>query len=145
MPFALLFIGMILIITGFQNTYSAFGQQVQKDFSGSGSFVYWLAAIGIVGALGYIKDLQGFSRVFMLLIIVALFLEPGNNSLFANLKSGLSAGSTTPVNPVGTPLPASGGASSGGSGGGSSSGSTFGISNSTISTGASIVSAIGSF
>lgn len=143
MPFALLFIGMILIITGFQNTYSAFGQQVQKDFTGSGSFIYWLAAIGIVGALGYIKDLQGFSRVFMLLIVVALFLEPGNNSLFANLKSGLSAGSTTPVNPVGTPLPAenTGSASSGGS----SSGSTFGVSNSTISTGASIVSAIGSF
>lgn len=124
MPFALLLVGMLLIITGFQNTYQAFGSQVQKDFSGKDGFLYWIAAIGIVGGVGYVKPLEPISRAFLVLLIVVIFLSKGNAinkggaSIFSNFTSGLSEGASTEVNPIGAAL--SGGNGGGGGGGGRS-------------------------
>lgn len=124
MPFALLTIGMLLIITGFQDTYKQFGTQLEKDFSGPNSFIYFLVAIGAVGAIGYVKELESFSRAMLALIIVALFLGAVNKGGFLNnLTGGLQSGSNSPVDPIGTPLQGgNGGSSSSGSGGSSSSG-----------------------
>lgn len=145
MPFALLLIGLLMVVTGFQDTYVAFGQQIQKDFTGSGNFTYWLLAIFLVGALGYVQGLENFSRAFMVLIIVAIFLNKGNSSFFSNFSSALSSGTTSSVDAVGQPLAGSGAAS-----GGSSASSSTGLLGSVISKGAtslitSAVSAIGSF
>lgn len=118
MPFALLTIGMILIITGFQNTYAEFGKLVAGDFTGKGNFLYWILAIGVVGAIGYNKTAQPFSRAFIVLLLVVLFLTKGNG-FFGRLNSDIQSGSNT------TPLPAGGiqtsvtGASTGSAGGGS--------------------------
>ena len=124
MPFALTFVGLILIITGFQNTYKAFGTQVQGDFSGKGSFLYWLLAIIIVGSIGYIKELQSASRIFMVLIIVAIMVQKNSGvaqgiNFFSGLTSGLASGSNSNTDSVGAPLA---GSSGGGGGGGSSGG-----------------------
>lgn len=125
MPFALTFVGMLLIITGFQNTYQQFGQQVQSDFTGQNNFLYWFAAIIIVGALGYIKSLETFSRAFLTLIILALIVQAykQNPNVFSDIGSGISSGSSTQVNPIGAPLPGAaasgGGTASGGNGIGS--------------------------
>lgn len=72
MPFALIALGMILIITGIQNTYAQFGTMVQNDFQAG--FLKWAAAILIIGALGYVQELETLSHVFLALIIVAIFL-----------------------------------------------------------------------
>lgn len=123
MPFALTFVGLILIITGFQNTYREFGKTVQGDFSGEGNFIYWMAAIAVIGGLGYIKGLESFSRAFMFLVLIALVIATykKNPNIFADLKSGIDTGSTTDVNPIGAPLQgASGGGGGGASGGGGS-------------------------
>lgn len=130
MPFALTFTGLILIITGFQNTYKEFGSKVQGDFSGPGNFLYWMIALLIVGSLGYVKDLQTFSRYFMALIIIGIILAEKTGTaqgitFFSNLVSGIGTGSTEKTNPIGAGL--SGGSSAGGSGG--SSGSGFDLSN----------------
>lgn len=116
MPFALLFVGMILIITGFQNTYKQFGTMVAGDFSGNQSFLYWLASIGVVGSVGYIKGAESFSRAFMALILIAMIVN--NKGLFANLQSAIVAGSTSETNPIGANLQgASGGGGNSGGGG----------------------------
>lgn len=116
MPFALLTIGMILVVTGFQNTYKQFGAQVAGDFSGQNNFFYWVVAIGIVGALGYNDTLKPFSRAFLVLIIVGIMLSNGKG-FFSRLNSDVQAGSNTAVLPIGGSQSSGGGGS--GDGGGS--------------------------
>lgn len=119
MPFALSFIGLILVITGFQNTYKEFGSQLQKDFSGQDSFIWWMVSIGVIGSLGYVKDLETFSRAFMVLMILVMIIanDKNGNNFFSKLTSGLQSGSTTAVNPIGASLPGGSGGSTGGGGG----------------------------
>lgn len=113
MPFALVLIGILLVVVGFQDTYKQLGTQVQKDFTGPGNFVYWIISIGVIGALGYVKELQTFSRITLGLIILVLFLS--NKGFFNQFNSAIQSGSTAPVNPVGTALPAAPAGSSSGS------------------------------
>ena len=139
MPFALTAVGLILIITGFQNTYKQFGATVAGDFSGPNNFLYWMVAVMIVGALGYIKGLETFSRTFMTLIVISLVIAmyKKNPNVFSDIQSGISTGSSTPIDPIGAPLAGSSGGGSGGSGGG------FSLSN--ITSDASLASDAASF
>ncbi len=101
MPFALVTIGLLLVITGFQNTYSQLGSQVVKDFSGQGNFTYWIIALFVVGAIGYNETLKPFSRAFMALIIIGIFLSRGKG-FFSQFNKAIDAGTST------SPLPAGG-------------------------------------
>lgn len=94
MPFALLIIGLLMIITGINNNYSQFASQLSQDFSGSKSFLVWVLALGAVGALGYIKDLRTFSHYFMALILISMILA--NKGVFAQFQTALAAGPKTP-------------------------------------------------
>jgi hypothetical protein len=51
-----------------------------------------MVSILVIGALGYIDSLKAFSRIFMALIVVALFLK-GNQgtSFFSNFQSALTS------------------------------------------------------
>lgn len=90
MPFALLIIGLILVITGAKDTHRAMGSQLAKDFTGQGNFFWWLAAIFLMGAVGKIPGMQNFSRALMGLVIVVLLIS--NKGIFANLTSALQGG-----------------------------------------------------
>lgn len=94
MPFALVLIGLVLIVTGAKNTHRAFGRTLVGDFTGPANFTYWLAAIGSIGALGYIEKIRPFSRAFMVLIIVAMFLA--NGGFFDRLQQALRTGPIAP-------------------------------------------------
>ena len=133
MPFALVAVGMLLIITGFQNTYSQFGSQVAKDFTGEGNFIYWVVAIGVVGLIGYNKNMETFSRTFIALILVVIFLS--NSGFAEKFTQALKEGTST------KPLPAGGIQASSGGGGGEGGGNFL----STVSQGASIISTIAGF
>lgn len=98
MPFALVVIGLLMIVSGGRNTYQQFGAQIKGDFTGDKNFTYWLASIGVVGAVGYIEPLRTFSRAFMVLIIVVMFLS--NGGFFEKFTAALAKGPTTPQ-PVG--------------------------------------------
>lgn len=87
MPFALIAIGLLLVITAYNNTQTVLSAQLQKDISGSTGFIYWIAAIVIVGAIGYIKPLEPVSRVFLALILVVLFLT--NQGVFSQFNAAL--------------------------------------------------------
>lgn len=119
MPFALVTIGLLFIVTGFQNTYKQFFTQVESDFSGPQSFIYWLIAFGFVGSLGYIPELKSFSRASMALILIAMFLAD-KGGVFAKFNLAVAQGSSTPVNSPGEALPAAGGSSGGSTGDGGS-------------------------
>lgn len=77
MPFAFFIIGITLIVAGVRNTASDLFTLVKGDFQGDNNYIRWVVAILILGSLGYIDQLKTFSRAFLFLIIVTLFLKNG--------------------------------------------------------------------
>lgn len=94
MGIAFTLVGLLLIITGAQNTYADFGNQVKADMTGQNNFTYWIAAILMVGVLGYIPALNKFSHWFLALILLSLFLS--HKGFFAKFQAALAAGPTAP-------------------------------------------------
>jgi len=80
MPFALLLVGLVLLISGVKNTQDTLFATVKGDFQGQDNFIYWFVAIIIIGAIGYIPKLKPISTAFLALVIVVLFLKKGNAS-----------------------------------------------------------------
>lgn len=95
MPFALVTLGLIMIVVGAKDTQTALGQQLLKDFTGTGNFTYWVASIGAVGALGYVDSLRTFSRSLMFLILLVMIIS--NRGVFAKLTEALSNGPVSPA------------------------------------------------
>lgn len=114
MPYMLILVGLVLIITAIQNTYTALGQQLQKDFTGPQGFLVWILAIVAVGALGYVKGWEKFSRWFLALILIAIVLaqyKRGGN-LFGSFMAQIKNPWPSPTMP-GTVTPSSFGPSTG--------------------------------
>lgn len=81
MPFALLFVGALLIAAGVNGKSSDLFQLVKGDIESSNGrtgYLYWMVSILVIGALGYIEELKPFSRAFMALVVVVLILKEGN-------------------------------------------------------------------
>jgi hypothetical protein len=98
MPFALLIVGALLIITAIRGTYGDLGTQLSSDLVGSGSksFLVWIAAIAAVGALGYSTTLRTPSRLLLALIFLGILIS--NHGFFANLTSAVeNPPATAPV------------------------------------------------
>lgn len=94
MPFALVTIGLVLIVTGAKDTYQQLGHQLIGDFTGDNNFTWWVASIGAIGALGYIESLRPFSRAFLALILVGMVLR--NGGVFTKLQQALTQGPLHP-------------------------------------------------
>lgn len=88
------FIGLLLIVTGAQNTYADFGNTLKGDLTGQGNFTYWMAAILMIGVLGYIPSLNRFSHWFLALILLSLFLS--HKGFFSKFQAALASGPTAP-------------------------------------------------
>jgi di/tricarboxylate transporter len=98
MPFALVVIGVLLFVTAINNTWRQFGAQFYSDMFGpKGGFIYWVAALVVVGLLGYIPQFKKPSDAFMVLIIIGLLLH--NGGFFTALQQGLAAGPSGGTNP----------------------------------------------
>jgi hypothetical protein len=106
MPFALLLVGFVLLISGVKNTQDTLFSTVKGDFTGHDNFIYWFVAILIIGAVGYIPKLKPISTAFLALVIIVLFLKKGSptgvgGGLFAQLNSALGSTATaTATNPA---------------------------------------------
>lgn len=87
MPYAFLFIGLILAMVAYKNTQKELGAQLSKDLTGPNSFFTWIGAILIVGAIGYYAPARNVSRALLFLIIVVLLLS--NQGFFPRLIEAL--------------------------------------------------------
>lgn len=101
MPFALVIIGLLMIVTGSKNTYSQFAAQVKGDFTGPNNFTFWLASFGAVGAIGYSEKLRPLSRIFLVLLLVVMILA--NGGVFQKLTDALRQGPISPTPPDADP------------------------------------------
>lgn len=96
MPFALLIIGIVLLVAGIRNTQCILFAEVEGDFTGTNNFFYWFLAIMIIGALGYVPKLKPISTALLVLVIVVLFLHKGaNGGFFQQLTAGFSSDTST--------------------------------------------------
>jgi flagellar biosynthesis component FlhA len=89
MPLALLIIGAAIMVSVIRNTHNQLGKQLVADFTGSGNFLIWIAAISIVGMIGYIPSWEKPSRALLGLIILAMFLK--NGGVFDQFKSAITS------------------------------------------------------
>lgn len=123
MPFFLVTVGLLMIVTGVRGTQGAFAAQIKSDFVNSGTcnplkksfqgcgFLWWLAAIGAVGMVGYSERARPLSTAFMSLVIISMLLA--NKGFFTQFQAALQSGPVPPPagnDPCGN---ASGGASNG--------------------------------
>ena len=101
MPFALVIIGVVLLVAGIRNTQCILFAEVEGDFTGTDNFFYWFLAIMIIGALGYVPKLKPISTALLVLVIVVLFLHKGNpttssgGGFFSQLLNGFSSDTST--------------------------------------------------
>ena len=100
MPFVLILIGVVLSTVAVRNNQAAFFALVAGDFSNQGNFLYWIAALGAIGAVGYIPDLKKFSDLFLTLVLLVLFLQKGKG-FFTGLTQQLQSASSAPANSSG--------------------------------------------
>lgn len=87
MGWPLVIIGLILVIVGVRDETEAFNATLSEDIlgaSGNSNFLAFVIAIAVIGAIGGVKDLRGFSNAFMALIIIVLLLS--NRGFFAEFQ-----------------------------------------------------------
>lgn len=110
MPFALLIVGIVLVVAAVRNTQSQLYGLVKGDFTGPNNYLYWLVSILIIGAVGYVPTLKPISRMFLVLLIVVLFLSHGGvlQQLNAQLFSASPSVSNQPISLGGLPATFSG-------------------------------------
>lgn len=96
MAFALLIIGTVLLVASIRNAQNCLVNLVQADFVGANNFGYWVVALIVVGAIGYVDKLKKLSDGLLVLIFVALFLSKGTG-FFSKFTSALQT--TTTFNP----------------------------------------------
>lgn len=100
MAFALLIIGIVMVVSAVRGSQDLLVQTVKGEFQGQGNFIYWVAAILIIGAIGYSESLRPLSTGLLVLILLSLFLTRSKSGLFNQLTSAL--GSTAGGSPTNT-------------------------------------------
>jgi len=103
MPFALLIIGIVLLIAAVRGTHSDLFALVKGDFIGPNNFIFWTVSILIIGSVGYIPKLKPLSVAFLVVVILVLILTKGNPTQatggffekFTSAISGVGAAATT--------------------------------------------------
>jgi hypothetical protein len=110
MPFALVLIGLALILSSARDTYVALGNQVRSDFIGPGGYLYWAGSIGMAGAIGYVPQLRRLSIALMGLILLVLLLK--HSDFFSKFTAGMRAGPAAPKPTGASATPAGAGGSS---------------------------------
>lgn len=90
MPFVLILFGAVLLVAGIRNTYKDLWTLVKGDFTEQGGFLTWVAAIAVVGGMGYIPKLKPLSVAFMTLLLLVLVLS--NGGVFAQLQKFIQSG-----------------------------------------------------
>jgi hypothetical protein len=87
MPFVFGIIGIVLVVSGVRGTTSQLTALVKSDFTGTPNYLEWMVAIFLVGAVGYIKELNTISRMFMALVVIGLLWS--NKGVFSQFTSGI--------------------------------------------------------
>lgn len=103
MPFVLIFIGSIMVAAGVRGKTTQLYTLVKGDIEGgdgTSGYIYWMLSILVIGAIGYIKDLEALSRAFLVLVIIVLLIGAGKRGFFQQFNAALAQSPTSTQNPI---------------------------------------------
>lgn len=89
MPWAFVVCGALMCILAVKqdNSLHNFATTISGDVSGNAGFVKWIVAIVVIGAVGYLPDMEGLSTAFLILLVIAFVLS--NNGVFKKAQEAL--------------------------------------------------------
>ena len=96
MPFFLLILGVIFLVTAVRGNQNDLIDLIKSDFSGQNNFFLWVLAIIIIVAVGQFKVIRPISDAFLGMIILVIILANYKNgkdifsSFISQVKSGMS-------------------------------------------------------
>lgn len=99
MPLLLLIVGLILIVTGIRGTTGSLAGHLKDDISAG--FIKWLAAILVIGALGFIPQFQKPSRLLLALVVIVVMLKNGSGFIDQFVRQIEAAPQPSPAQPAG--------------------------------------------
>lgn len=105
MPLALLAIGALAVITGIKGNQATVMAQLESDLTGSGSFIYWIAAIIVLAIIGRVAGFPDAAKAFIALIIVVYVVSQNGlwtqaTTALAGLNTGTTATTATTTQPT---------------------------------------------
>lgn len=94
MAFALLFIGVIFLVSAVKGNQSDLFALLKKDFTGQDNFIYWIMAVIVIVSLGNIKAVKPVTDAFLVLILVGIVFAQyrGGKDLFASFIDQVKKG-----------------------------------------------------
>lgn len=95
MPVFFLVIGLLLIVTVVRGTTANFAKRLGSDVSGG--YLKWLAAIIVIGALGFVPSLKMPSRYLMALVALVVMLKSGSGFISQLASQISSPGTVSPT------------------------------------------------
>lgn len=90
MPYAIILIGAVLLVSGIRGTYKDLWQLVRGDFSGTDSYLAWVAAIAVIGGIGYIPRLKSLSVALLTLLLLVIVIS--RKGVFEKLSQYVTSG-----------------------------------------------------
>lgn len=92
MPWLFAVAGTMFLLAGVQGNAAKLLALIEGDFHGSNNFVYWFLSIVILGSLGYVDAMRGFSRAVLALVLIVLILsedKAGTGGFIAEFQSAV--------------------------------------------------------
>lgn len=93
MPIVLVIVGLLLLVTAYNNTFTNLTSALATDVPG---FAKWGLALGVVGTVGYIPGMQTISRWLLGLVGLVLVVQSyqANSNIFQNFANAVSSGAS---------------------------------------------------
>jgi hypothetical protein len=89
-------VGLFVLSVGIQNRQDEAAAELQRTFSGEGNFLYWILALGVIGAIGSIDAVRTTAKMFLLLLFTVFTLS--NKGFFGKLQEAVQGVKFAPPN-----------------------------------------------
>ena len=92
MPFALILIGIVMIVAGVEDTQDDLYTLLKGDFFGPNNFFFWMMAIGVIVAVGKVPNMEPLSDAFLVLVLIMIVIH--NKDFLTQINTALKGGTT---------------------------------------------------
>ena len=75
MPIFFFLVGLMLLVSGIKGTTKDLVDVVKDDFTGDNNFIFWVAAMAFLVAVGQIKAIRPLTQGFLWLVIIVLIVQ----------------------------------------------------------------------
>ena len=93
MSYALIIVGVMLLIASIRDMQGTLFTLLRDDFIGMHSYVFWLLSILGIGAVGYVPKMKSLSDGFLILVFLMLFIS--NKGFFNQFMAQISGVEST--------------------------------------------------